>query len=116
MDYLCFRALCCKGPPPARPEYDLVCIDLTGSGKTSLLAKLCGESPENVVSTTGFSIKAVPFPESPPQGGNTEEREGSSELSTRDWSPLEATRWGEGGAAFCPCPCSPTQPCPCFLL
>ncbi|XP_039076728.1 ADP-ribosylation factor-like protein 15 isoform X2 [Hyaena hyaena] len=61
MDYLCFRALCCKGPPPARPEYDLVCIGLTGSGKTSLLSKLCSESPENVVSTTGFSIKAVPF-------------------------------------------------------
>uniref|UniRef100_A0A8I4A6G0 ARF like GTPase 15 n=1 Tax=Callithrix jacchus TaxID=9483 RepID=A0A8I4A6G0_CALJA len=49
----CFRALCCKGPPPARPEYDLVCIGLTGSGKTSLLSKLCSESPENVVSTTG---------------------------------------------------------------
>ncbi|XP_027627867.1 ADP-ribosylation factor-like protein 15 isoform X3 [Tupaia chinensis] len=59
--YTCFRALCCKGPPPARPEYDLVCIGLTGSGKTSLLSKLCSESPENVVSTTGFSIKAVPF-------------------------------------------------------
>ncbi|XP_040977535.1 ADP-ribosylation factor-like protein 15 isoform X2 [Aquila chrysaetos chrysaetos] len=61
MDYLCFRALCCKGPPPARPEYDLVCIGLTGSGKTSLLSQLCSESPENIVSTTGFSIKAVPF-------------------------------------------------------
>nr|KAF6439754.1 ADP ribosylation factor like GTPase 15 [Rousettus aegyptiacus] len=59
--YTCFRALCCKGPPPARPEYDLVCIGLTGSGKTSLLSKLCSESPDNIVSTTGFSIKAVPF-------------------------------------------------------
>ncbi|OWK02365.1 ARL15 [Cervus elaphus hippelaphus] len=49
----CFRALCCKGPPPARPEYDLVCIGLTGSGKTSLLSKLCSESPDSVVSTTG---------------------------------------------------------------
>ncbi|XP_051709737.1 ADP-ribosylation factor-like protein 15 isoform X3 [Oryctolagus cuniculus] len=49
----CFRALCCKGPPPARPEYDLVCIGLTGSGKTSLLSKLCSESAESVVSTTG---------------------------------------------------------------
>ncbi|KAL6072681.1 hypothetical protein STEG23_003790 [Scotinomys teguina] len=48
----CFRALCCKGPPPARPEYDLVCIGLTGSGKSSLLSRLCSESPENVVSTT----------------------------------------------------------------
>ncbi|XP_068951383.1 ADP-ribosylation factor-like protein 15 isoform X4 [Petaurus breviceps papuanus] len=58
---MCFRALCCKGPPPPRAEYDLVCIGLSGAGKTSLLSKLCGESPENVVSTTGFSIKAVPF-------------------------------------------------------
>ncbi|XP_069897266.1 ADP-ribosylation factor-like protein 15 isoform X4 [Dipodomys merriami] len=61
LNWLCFRALCCKGPPPARPEYDLVCIGLTGSGKSSLLSKLCSESPENVMSTTGFSIKAVPF-------------------------------------------------------
>ncbi|KAM6034024.1 ADP-ribosylation factor-like protein 15 isoform 1-T2 [Chlamydotis macqueenii] len=59
--YTCFRALCCKGPPPPRPEYDLVCIGLTGSGKTSLLSQLCSESPENIVATTGFSIKAVPF-------------------------------------------------------
>ncbi|XP_043403354.1 ADP-ribosylation factor-like protein 15 isoform X4 [Chelonia mydas] len=58
---MCFKALCCKGPPPPRPEYDLVCIGLTGSGKTSLLSQLCSESPENIVSTTGFSIKAVPF-------------------------------------------------------
>ncbi|XP_032941581.1 ADP-ribosylation factor-like protein 15 isoform X3 [Catharus ustulatus] len=58
---VCFRALCCKGPPPPRPEYDLVCIGLSGSGKTSLLSQLCSESPENIVSTTGFSIKAVPF-------------------------------------------------------
>ncbi|XP_062828481.1 ADP-ribosylation factor-like protein 15 isoform X3 [Anolis carolinensis] len=59
--YTCFRALCCKGPPPPRPEYDLVCIGLTGSGKTSLLSQLCSENRENIVSTTGFSIKAVPF-------------------------------------------------------
>ncbi|XP_064498774.1 ADP-ribosylation factor-like protein 15 isoform X4 [Pseudopipra pipra] len=59
--HYCFRALCCKGPPPPRPEYDLVCIGLSGSGKTSLLSQLCSESLENIVSTTGFSIKAVPF-------------------------------------------------------
>ncbi|KAJ6669944.1 hypothetical protein lerEdw1_000493, partial [Lerista edwardsae] len=57
----CFRALCCKVPPPPRPEYDLVCIGLTGSGKTSLLSQLCSENRENIGSTTGFSIKAVPF-------------------------------------------------------
>ncbi|XP_060136286.1 ADP-ribosylation factor-like protein 15 isoform X3 [Zootoca vivipara] len=51
--YTCFRALCCKGPPPPRPEYDLVCIGLTGSGKTSLLSQLCSENRDNIVSTTG---------------------------------------------------------------
>nr|XP_009303433.1 ADP-ribosylation factor-like protein 15 isoform X4 [Danio rerio]XP_021327906.1 ADP-ribosylation factor-like protein 15 isoform X4 [Danio rerio] len=61
MDYLCFRTLCCKGPPPPRPEYDVVCIGLTGSGKTSLLSRLCSEATDNIVPTTGFSIKAVPF-------------------------------------------------------
>ncbi|MCI4388572.1 hypothetical protein PGIGA_G00087530 [Pangasianodon gigas] len=61
MDYLCFRTLCCKGPPPPRPEYDVVCIGLTGSGKTSLLSRLCSEATDTIVPTTGFSIKAVPF-------------------------------------------------------
>ncbi|MBN3280142.1 ARL15 protein, partial [Polyodon spathula] len=55
------KALCCKGPPPPRLEYDVVCIGLTGSGKTSLLSRLCSEGTETVVPTTGFSIKAVPF-------------------------------------------------------
>ncbi|XP_075955132.1 ADP-ribosylation factor-like protein 15 isoform X1 [Anarhichas minor] len=60
--YTCFRALCCKGPPPPRPEYDVVCIGLTGAGKTSLLSRLCSEGSDAIVPTTGFSIKAVPFP------------------------------------------------------
>ncbi|XP_035246646.1 ADP-ribosylation factor-like protein 15 isoform X2 [Anguilla anguilla] len=59
--FTCFRALCCKGPPPPRPEYDVVCIGLTGAGKTSLLSRLCNEGADNIVPTTGFSIKAVPF-------------------------------------------------------
>ncbi|XP_043919839.1 ADP-ribosylation factor-like protein 15 isoform X1 [Protopterus annectens] len=58
---MCFRALCCKGPPPPRPEYDIVCIGLTGVGKTAVLSQLCSESIENIAPTTGFSIKAVPF-------------------------------------------------------
>ncbi|KAM7391295.1 hypothetical protein PAMP_021995 [Pampus punctatissimus] len=60
--FMCFRALCCKGPPLPRPEYDVVCIGLTGAGKTSLLSRLCSEGSEGIVPTTGFSIKAVPFP------------------------------------------------------
>ncbi|KAI4821214.1 hypothetical protein KUCAC02_029156, partial [Chaenocephalus aceratus] len=49
----CFRALCCKGPPPPRPEYDVVCIGLTGAGKTSLLSRLCSEGSDGIVPTTG---------------------------------------------------------------
>ncbi|XP_048397752.1 ADP-ribosylation factor-like protein 15 isoform X4 [Stegostoma tigrinum] len=58
---MCFRAFCCKGPPSPRTEYDVVCVGLTGSGKSSLLTQLCSESTENIIPTTGFSIKAVPF-------------------------------------------------------
>uniref|UniRef100_A0A3Q0SST8 ADP-ribosylation factor-like protein 15 n=1 Tax=Amphilophus citrinellus TaxID=61819 RepID=A0A3Q0SST8_AMPCI len=53
--YSCFRALCCKGPPPPRPEYDVVCIGLTGAGKTSLLSRLCSEGSDGIVPTTGMS-------------------------------------------------------------
>ncbi|XP_063049890.1 ADP-ribosylation factor-like protein 15a [Engraulis encrasicolus] len=59
--YTCLRTLCCKGPPPPRPEYDVVCIGLTGSGKSTLLSRLCSENTDTIVPTTGFSIKAVPF-------------------------------------------------------
>ncbi|XP_023694155.1 ADP-ribosylation factor-like protein 15 isoform X2 [Paramormyrops kingsleyae] len=59
--YTCFRILCCKAPPPPRPEYDVVCIGLTGAGKTSLLSCLCNEGSDAIGPTTGFSIKAVPF-------------------------------------------------------
>ncbi|KAL7836515.1 hypothetical protein AOLI_G00277990 [Acnodon oligacanthus] len=58
----CLRTLCCKGPPTPRPEYDVVCIGLSGAGKTALLSRLCSEGIDGIVPTTGFSIKAVPFP------------------------------------------------------
>ncbi|XP_072353154.1 ADP-ribosylation factor-like protein 15 isoform X3 [Scyliorhinus torazame] len=61
MDHLCFRAFCCKGPPSPRTEYDVVCVGLTGSGKSSLLTQLCSENTDSIIPTTGFSIKAVPF-------------------------------------------------------
>ncbi|XP_039505970.1 ADP-ribosylation factor-like protein 15a isoform X2 [Pimephales promelas] len=57
----CLQKLCCKAPPPARPEYDVVCIGLSGAGKTSLLSRLCNEISDGTIPTTGFSIKAVPF-------------------------------------------------------
>lgn len=54
--FQCFRALCCKGPPPPRPEYDVVCIGLTGAGKTSLLSRLCNEGSDGIVPTTGTNL------------------------------------------------------------
>ncbi|XP_016149902.1 ADP-ribosylation factor-like protein 15 [Sinocyclocheilus grahami] len=59
--YTCLQKLCCMTPPPPRPEYDLVCIGLSGAGKTSLLSRLCNEISDGTVPTAGFSIKAVPF-------------------------------------------------------
>ncbi|CAM9408498.1 ADP-ribosylation factor-like protein 15 isoform X1 [Lethenteron reissneri] len=59
--YSCYRVLCCKGPPPARPEFDVVCVGMTGAGKSTLLAQLCGESIDDILPTAGFSIKAIPL-------------------------------------------------------
>ncbi|KAG1937374.1 Ras-related small GTP-binding family protein [Pimephales promelas] len=49
----CLQKLCCKAPPPARPEYDVVCIGLSGAGKTSLLSRLCNEISDGTIPTTG---------------------------------------------------------------
>ncbi|XP_037387632.1 ADP-ribosylation factor-like protein 15a isoform X4 [Pygocentrus nattereri] len=51
--YTCLRTLCCKGPPTPRPEYDVVCIGLSGAGKTALLSRLCSEGIDGIVPTTG---------------------------------------------------------------
>lgn len=63
MEYLCFRTLCCKDPPALKPEYDVVCIGLTGSGKTSLLTRLGQENANinNIKPTTGFDIRSIQF-------------------------------------------------------
>eukprot|EP00118_Oscarella_pearsei_P026903 m.942 g.942 ORF g.942 m.942 type:complete len:203 (+) comp5255_c0_seq1:131-739(+) len=56
---VCCRKLCgCKRPQP-RPEYSILCIGLSGVGKSTLLATLSNEKTENIEPTTGFSIKAV---------------------------------------------------------
>uniref|UniRef100_A0A673KD89 ADP-ribosylation factor-like 15a n=1 Tax=Sinocyclocheilus rhinocerous TaxID=307959 RepID=A0A673KD89_9TELE len=49
----CLQKLCCMTPPPPRPEYDLVCIGLSGAGKTSLLSHLCNEISDGTVPTAG---------------------------------------------------------------
>ncbi|KAM4635500.1 ADP-ribosylation factor-like protein 15 isoform 2-T2 [Polymixia lowei] len=63
MDSFCWWTVCCQNPPAPRPEYDVVCIGLSGSGKTSLLTKLCQENANitTIKPTTGYSIKTIPF-------------------------------------------------------
>ena len=58
-----FQRLCCKAPPPPRPEFSPVCIGLDSAGKTTLLMVLAGESLDNIEPTKGFIIKATQFKE-----------------------------------------------------
>ncbi|KAK3538800.1 hypothetical protein QTP86_015926 [Hemibagrus guttatus] len=55
----CFRKLCCRGPPSPRPEYDVVCIGLSGAGKTSLISRLCSEGLDGIVPTADLNISLV---------------------------------------------------------
>ncbi|XP_060075854.1 ADP-ribosylation factor-like protein 15 [Ylistrum balloti] len=59
--YSFFRRLCGFGPPPAKPNFTVLCLGLEGSGKSSLLAVLSGEKYEDIPPTIGFSIKALMF-------------------------------------------------------
>ncbi|XP_065836394.1 ADP-ribosylation factor-like protein 15 isoform X2 [Oscarella lobularis] len=53
------RRLCgCKQFQP-RPEYSVICIGLSGAGKSSLLAALSNEATDGLEPTAGFSVKAV---------------------------------------------------------
>ncbi|XP_069138344.1 ADP-ribosylation factor-like protein 15 [Argopecten irradians] len=59
--YTFFRRLCGFGPPPAKPNFTVLCIGLEKSGKSSLLAVLSGEKCDEIPPTIGFSIKALLF-------------------------------------------------------
>ncbi|XP_013418107.1 ADP-ribosylation factor-like protein 15 [Lingula anatina] len=59
--YTLFRRLCCRSPPPPRPEISVVCIGLAKAGKSTLLALISGESTQDIQPTIGFSIKALQF-------------------------------------------------------
>ncbi|KAL4227629.1 ADP-ribosylation factor-like protein 15 [Mactra antiquata] len=61
--YSLFRRLCCKGPPPVRPNFTVLCLGIGKSGKSTLLAKVSGESTDEIEPTVGFSIKALMFDE-----------------------------------------------------
>ncbi|XP_041360678.1 ADP-ribosylation factor-like protein 15 [Gigantopelta aegis] len=61
--YSLYRRICCKGPPPVRPNICVLCLGLSGVGKSSLLAMLSGDDFHKVEPTIGFSIKAILFDE-----------------------------------------------------
>ncbi|KAF8793887.1 ADP-ribosylation factor-like protein 15 [Argiope bruennichi] len=44
-----------------RDQYQVLCLGLQGSGKTTALASLVGESVSNIEPTTGFNIKTLPL-------------------------------------------------------
>ena len=53
-----FRRLCCRGPPPIKPNFTVLCLGLKGAGKSTLLAVLSGESSDEIAPTVG-SYKAL---------------------------------------------------------
>lgn len=59
--YSFFRRMCGHGPPVEKPNFNVVCIGLSKSGKSTLLSVLSGESTDNIEPTIGFRIKALMF-------------------------------------------------------
>ncbi|XP_067664421.1 ADP-ribosylation factor-like protein 15 [Haliotis asinina] len=59
--YSVYRRLCCKSSPETKPNFSVICIGLTGAGKSALLALLSGDEFHNIPPTVGFSIKALIF-------------------------------------------------------
>ncbi|CAD5122830.1 DgyrCDS11234 [Dimorphilus gyrociliatus] len=58
--YTLYRRLCCKGNPIPKREFNITCIGLDNSGKSSLLTLLCGEDDISDISpTTGFNIRCI---------------------------------------------------------
>ncbi|KAK3097809.1 hypothetical protein FSP39_013395 [Pinctada imbricata] len=55
------RRLCGFSPPAEKPNLNVLCLGLTKSGKSTLLAVLSGEGLDEVQPTVGFSIKALMF-------------------------------------------------------
>lgn len=46
--------MCGHGPPVEKPNFNVVCIGLSKSGKSTLLSVLSGESTDNIEPTIGM--------------------------------------------------------------
>ncbi|XP_002129770.2 ADP-ribosylation factor-like protein 15 [Ciona intestinalis] len=63
--FLCcsmFHCICCKDSPPDLPVYNVICIGITNSGKSTLLKVLTHENSDTVVPTVGFNVKDIRLP------------------------------------------------------
>lgn len=60
--YSLYRQICCScQPPPEKPVFQVLCIGLTGSGKTSLIYAMSKDKLEKEEPTIGFLIKPLEF-------------------------------------------------------
>lgn len=58
----CWQWLSCYRPVIIiRDQYEVLCLGLSGAGKTTALATLVGEPMADVEPTTGFNIKTLPL-------------------------------------------------------
>ncbi|XP_022334693.2 ADP-ribosylation factor-like protein 15 [Crassostrea virginica] len=59
--YSFFRRICGHEPPAEKSNFNVVCIGLSKTGKSTLLSVISGESTDNIEPTVGFRIKALMF-------------------------------------------------------
>ncbi|CAH1796987.1 unnamed protein product [Owenia fusiformis] len=59
--YTVFQSICGGKPRAAKPEFSVICIGLSNTGKSTLLNLLSGESFNELQPTSGFNIKALQF-------------------------------------------------------
>lgn len=58
----CCKWIACGGRSGVEPreQYEVLCLGLTGAGKSTALATLVGEPTDSLEPTTGFNIKTLP--------------------------------------------------------
>ncbi|XP_054159622.1 ADP-ribosylation factor-like protein 15 [Oppia nitens] len=59
----CWQFVLCHKPLmlAVKDQYNILCLGLTGSGKSTILAQLVGENTDNIQPTNGFNIKTLPI-------------------------------------------------------
>eukprot|EP00912_Choanoflagellata_sp_UC4_P000334 UC4_evm3s205 len=60
--YMCYKTIFCLKSEPPRPEYEILCLGLTGAGKSAILTAINDEHPEDTSSSSGFSGIPSPLP------------------------------------------------------